>query len=254
MKPIAVIFVLSCLSLCLAKSIVKNAGDEQPTTWWGDISGVDVDFTETETIYAAAKPNTAHLYILPYPKVSNSMFFRGYNCKNNFIQFFNHLLCNRLGETKQWIGNCWSKVFWSRRSTDRCNIHRSNTSTIASSLHASITAGTRHQFNFHLLWSLHTCLKQAAKMKITKLKFNFIFPRQLTEIMNKIISQIYILFVFCFSLLDLITFIHSLICTQWIKHLFFKYILFSFREMEKKSNFLLLAGVWCLKESIESPI
>lgn len=72
MKNIAATVVLTCLSLCLAKSIVNISGDEQPTHVWGDVSGVDVDVIESKTVFKAAQPNTQHYYIFTYTKVSNA--------------------------------------------------------------------------------------------------------------------------------------------------------------------------------------
>lgn len=75
MKKFAAIFILSCLSLCLAKSIVDIPGDDQPTHVWGDVSGVDIDLTETKTIYIDPDLDSGKVFLLNYPEVSNTLIF-----------------------------------------------------------------------------------------------------------------------------------------------------------------------------------
>lgn len=70
MKTIAAIFVLSCLSLCLAMSIVNVSKDRKPKNEWGDTSEKGIDFIEPRRVFAAGEPNTYQIKDLIYPMVS----------------------------------------------------------------------------------------------------------------------------------------------------------------------------------------
>lgn len=135
MKTIAVILVLSCLSLCFARSV----DDGEPTQVWGDVSGDNIHLTEIKTLYEYCEPNAVQFRVIDFPTVCNNINFL-IDDSTHFNDF--SISTNRIGDNEEF-GNCWRQIFRSRCSSGNSDFIATNSPATTSSFFGSIRSGTR---------------------------------------------------------------------------------------------------------------